>query len=152
MAMHQMTMQTTLILFKPDAIDRRMVGQLIQRFENKGLKIVGLKMMQVNKERACEHYAEHADRDFFEGLISFMTSGPVVVLALNGLSSISVCRGMIGLTCGIEAKPGTIRGDYCQFRTYNLIHASDSPASANRELKLWFNDFSALFSSLTVRA
>ncbi len=131
-------MQTSLIILKPDAIQRGLAGTILQRFERKGLRIVGAKLMLVPKELAEKHYAEHHGKPFYDGLIQFVTSSPVMVLAIQGLEAIPVCRTLIGATNGRKADPGTIRGDFGMSGGYNLIHGSDSPESAERELALWF--------------
>lgn len=131
-------METTLIILKPDAVQRGLTGEILQRFERKGLRIVGMKMMTVPKDLAEKHYAEHAGKPFYNGLIQFVTSSPVIVLAIRGLEAITVCRNLIGSTNGRKAAPGTIRGDYGMSGGYNMIHGSDSPESAKRELELWF--------------
>ncbi|GAB4108859.1 MAG: nucleoside-diphosphate kinase [Phycisphaeraceae bacterium] len=131
-------MQTTLIILKPDAIQRGLAGQILQRFERKGLRIVGAKLMMVPKELAEQHYAEHKGKPFYEGLIKFITSSPVMVLAIRGLEAVTVCRTLIGATNGRKADPGTIRGDFGMSGGFNLVHGSDSEASAERELALWF--------------
>ena len=131
-------METTLLFCKPDAVQRGLVGEILSRIEAKGLKIVGLKLMTVSRDLAETHYAEHRGEDFFDGLIRFVTSGPVVVMAVEGLEAIAVCRRLIGATNGRNAEPGTIRGDFGMSGGYNLIHGSDGPDTAARELKLWF--------------
>lgn len=131
-------METSLIILKPDAVQRGLVGQIIDRFERKGLRIVGLKMMNVSRELAERHYAEHKGKPFYEGLIRFITSSPVVVMAVRGLEAVAVCRTLIGPTNGRKAPAGTIRGDWGQSAAYNLVHGSDSVESARRELALWF--------------
>lgn len=132
-------MQTSLIILKPDAIQRGLAGTILQRFERKGLRIVGAKLMLVPKELAEKHYAEHAGKPFYDGLIKFVTSSPVMVLAIQGLEAITVCRTLIGATNGRKADPGTIRGDFGMSGGFNMIHGSDSPESAERELALWFD-------------
>ena len=131
-------METTLIILKPDALQRGLAGRLITRFEERGMEILGMSMEVLDRSKVQEHYDEHKGRPFFESLVGFMTSAPAVLIALRGLRAIQVCRTMIGATEGCTALPGTIRGDFCQFRTYNLIHASDGPVAATRELNLWF--------------
>lgn len=131
-------METTLIILKPDAVQRGLVGEVLARFEAKGLRLVAMKLMVVPKDLAERHYAEHKGKPFYPGLIQFVTSSPVVVLAVRGLEAIAVCRNLIGATNGRKAAPGTIRGDYGMSGGYNLIHGSDSPESAERELDLWF--------------
>lgn len=131
-------MQTTLIILKPDAVQRGLAGQILARFERKGLSIAGAKLMLVPKELAEKHYAEHKGKPFYDGLIKFVTSSPVMVLAIRGLEAVTVCRALIGATNGRKANPGTIRGDFGMSGGYNLVHGSDSPESAERELALWF--------------
>ena len=131
-------MQTTLIILKPDAVQRGLCGEVLHRLERKGLQLVGMKMMTVPQDLAKTHYAEHEGKPFFEGLLKFVTSSPVIVLAVRGVNAIAVCRKLIGSTNGQKAEPGTIRGDFGMSGGYNLIHGSDSPESAERELELWF--------------
>jgi nucleoside-diphosphate kinase len=131
-------MQTTLIILKPDAVQRGLMGQVLARFEAKGLQIVGAKFITVPRAIAQQHYVEHAAKPFFESLISFITSTPVLVLAVRGREAVAVCRTLIGSTDGAAAAPGTIRGDFGISKSNNLVHGSDSPASAERELALWF--------------
>ena len=133
-------MQTTLIFLKPDAVQRGLIGPIVSRFEAKGLTFVGMKLTSVSRELAQKHYAEHEGKPFYDGLIDFVTSSPVLVLAIRGVNAIAVCRTLIGATNGQKADPGTIRGDYGMSGGYNLVHGSDSPESAERELKLWFAD------------
>jgi nucleoside-diphosphate kinase len=131
-------MQRTLIIFKPDCVHRRLTGSILARFEAKGFRIAALKMMQVKRALAEKHYAEHHGKPFFEGLIDFITSAPVVVGVLEGNEAISVVRGMLGATNGALAAPGTIRGDHAISKQNNLVHGSDSAASAEREIGIWF--------------
>jgi nucleoside-diphosphate kinase len=133
-------MQRTLVLLKPDAVQRRLMGQLIARFEAKGLNIVAMKMLQVTPELAKQHYAEHVDRPFYPSLESFITSAPIVAMAIDGLDAIQVVRDMLGATSGLSAAAGTIRGDYSSSRQMNLVHASDGAEAALRELGLYFSD------------
>lgn len=133
-------MQTTLIFLKPDAVQRGLMGCIVSRFEQKGLTFVGMKLMNVPEDLAKKHYAEHEGKPFFDGLIQFVTSSPVLVLAIRGVNAIAVCRTLIGATNGQKADPGTIRGDLGMSGGVNLVHGSDSPESAERELALWFND------------
>lgn len=133
-------MQTTLIFLKPDAVQRGLMGRVVQRFEDKGLRLVGCKLMNVPRDLAEQHYAEHEGKPFYKGLLNFVTGGPVLVLALRGVEAIAVCRKLIGSTNGRNAEPGTIRGDFGLSGGHNLIHGSDSPESAARELKLWFDE------------
>ncbi len=131
-------MQTSLIILKPDTIQRGLAGQILQRFERKGLRVVGAKLMMVPLELAEKHYAEHKGKPFYDGLIKFVTSSPVMVLAIQGLEAVTVCRTLIGATNGRKADPGTIRGDFGMSGGFNLVHGSDSIESAERELALWF--------------
>lgn len=132
-------MQRTLIICKPDCVQRRLVGEVLKRFEAKGLRIAALKFITVPRALAEKHYAEHAGKPFFEGLIGFITGGPVVVGVLEGNEAVSVVRTMLGKTNGAEAAPGTIRGDFSISKQNNLVHGSDSPDSAAREIALWFS-------------
>lgn len=131
-------METTLIILKPDAVQRGLIGRIISRFEDKGLQVVGCKLMQISQELAATHYAAHKERPFYPGLVRFMTSSPVVVLALRGNGAITIARSMMGATFGSKANPGTIRGDFGVSNSFNLIHGSDSPEAAERELSLFF--------------
>ena len=131
-------MEQTLVLVKPDGVRRGLVGEVIQRLERKGLRIAALRMLTVDEELARRHYAEHVDRPFFGDLISFITSGPVVALAAEGTEAVSVVRTLMGVTDPKKAAPGTLRGDFALEITQNLVHGSDSPASATRELALFF--------------
>lgn len=131
-------MERTLIICKPDCVHRRLVGEVIRRFESKGLRLVALKLLKVDRALAEQHYAEHSSRPFFEGLISFITSDAVVVGVLEGNEAISVVRTMLGKTNGAEAAPGTIRGDFAISKQNNLVHGSDSAESSRREIALWF--------------
>ena len=132
--------QTTLIILKPDAVQRKLVGEIIRRFENKGLAIQQMKLTTISRETAETHYGEHKGKPFYEDLVGFITGGPVVVLALEGPEAVKVARKMMGATKFFEAEPGTIRGDYAHDLTANLVHGSDSPESAQRELKLFFGE------------
>jgi nucleoside-diphosphate kinase len=131
-------MERTLILFKPDAVQRGLVGRILARFESKGLKVVGLKLMQISADLAATHYEAHRSKPFYAGLVGFMTSSPVVAMVLEGNDAIAICRRMMGATFGSKAEPGTIRGDFGMSNSYNLIHGSDSAAAAERELDLFF--------------
>lgn len=131
-------MQRTLIIFKPDCVQRRLVGSILARFEARGLRVGAIKLLQVDKSLAEQHYGEHQGKAFFGGLIDFITGGPVVVGILEGNEAISVVRSMLGATNGVAAAPGTIRGDYSISKQNNLIHGSDSSESAEREIALWF--------------
>jgi nucleoside-diphosphate kinase len=131
-------MERTLIILKPDAVQRGLCGEIITRFERKGLQVVGMKMMRIPQQLAETHYEPHRGKPFYPGLVKFMTSSPVVVLALAGKDAIAISRKMMGATFGSKAEPGTIRGDYGVSNSFNLIHGSDSPESAQRELGLFF--------------
>ncbi|MGF1633197.1 MAG: nucleoside-diphosphate kinase [Phycisphaerae bacterium] len=133
-------MQTTLVILKPDCVDRGLAGEVIRRFEAKGLKIAGMKMMKITRQLAEKHYAEHVGKGFFEDLVAFMTGSPVVVLAVRGPEAIGLVRTLMGKTKFTEAAPGTIRGDYAHDFTKNLVHGSDSEDSAQRELGIFFAD------------
>jgi nucleoside-diphosphate kinase len=130
--------ERTLVLVKPDGVQRLLAGRIIARFEERGLKIVGLKLVQVDRELAERHYAVHREKPFFGGLVDFITSSPLVALALDGPNAIAVVRAMVGATRPHEAAPGTIRGDLALETAQNLIHASDGPETAATELDLWF--------------
>jgi nucleoside-diphosphate kinase len=133
-------METTLIIVKPDGVQRGLVGRIVNRFEEKGLQIMGLKLMRISNALAATHYEPHKEKKFYPGLVRFMTSSPVVVMALRGIDAIAICRKMMGATFGSKAEPGTIRGDFGVSNSFNLIHGSDSPEAAARELKLFFKD------------
>jgi nucleoside-diphosphate kinase len=134
-----MAMQRTLVIFKPDCVQRRLVGTILARFDSKGLRIAALKLIQVDRGLAETHYGEHKGKPFFEGLIDFITSSPVVVGVLEGNEAIAVVRSMLGATNGAAAAPGTIRGDFSISKQNNLIHGSDSTDSATREIAMWFS-------------
>ncbi len=131
-------MERTLIILKPDAVQRGLSGEIMTRFEKKGLQIVGAKMMKIPQSLAETHYEPHRGKGFYAGLVKFMTSSPVLVLALAGKDSIAISRKMMGATFGSKAEAGTIRGDFGVSNSFNLIHGSDSPESAQRELGLFF--------------
>jgi len=131
-------MERTLIILKPDAVQRGICGQIVQRFENKGLQIVGMKLMKIPASLAETHYGPHKGKPFYDGLVKFMTSSPVIVIALQGKDAIAISRKMMGATFGSKAEPGTIRGDFGVSNSFNLIHGSDSAESAQRELGLFF--------------
>lgn len=133
-------METTLIILKPDAVQRGLVGRIISRLEDKGLQLVGLKLMQIDDALASKHYADHREKPFYPGLVRFMTSSPVVVAAVRGVGAIGVCRNLMGATFGSKAAAGTIRGDFGVSNSFNLIHGSDSPEAAAKELSLFFGD------------
>jgi nucleoside-diphosphate kinase len=131
-------METTLIILKPDAVQRGLMGRIIARFEDKGLQVVGCKLMKIPMSLAETHYEAHKTKGFYPGLVKFMTSSPVLVMALRGNGAITIARNMMGATFGSKAAPGTIRGDFGVSNSFNLIHGSDSPEAAERELKLFF--------------
>jgi len=133
-------METTLIILKPDAVQRGLMGEIISRFERKGLQVVGAKLMKISNHLAERHYEAHKGKPFYDGLVSFMTSSPVLVLALRGVGAIAISRAMMGATFGSKADAGTIRGDYGVSNSFNLIHGSDSPEAAERELDLFFEE------------
>ena len=130
--------EQSLVLIKPDGVQRLLVGRIVARFEDKGLKLTGLKLVRVSREFAEQHYAVHKDRPFFAGLVEFITSSPLVAIAVSGPNAISVVRSMVGATRPWEATAGTIRGDFGVVVAQNLIHASDGPETAAAELALWF--------------
>ena len=131
-------MERSLIILKPDAVQRGLVGEIITRFERKGIQVAGMKFMKIPHQLAETHYEPHKGKPFYAGLVKFMTSSPVLVIALQGKDVINISRKMMGATFGSKAEPGTIRGDYGVSNSFNLIHGSDSPESAARELKLFF--------------
>jgi len=133
-------MERTLVLVKPDGVQRGLVGEIIGRFERKGLKIVGLRLMPVPRDLAERHYAVHAGKHFYAGLVEFITSGPVAAVAVEGPDAIATVRRLVGRTMPNEADPGTIRGDLGISGLRNLIHASDAPETAESELAMWFGD------------
>ena len=133
-------MERTLIIVKPDAVQRGLTGEIIRRFEQRGLKIVGMKFMEVPRELAEKHYAEHVGKGFYEGLVSYITASPVVVIAFEGTNAVAAARGTIGSTKPHESTAGSIRGDFGLEVGRNLVHGSDGVESANRELALWFSE------------
>ena len=135
-----MAVERTLVLVKPDGVERGLIGEVISRFERKGFKIVALKMLKMTREMAEEFYSVHRDKPFFNELVEFITSGPIVAIMLEGDSAIEVVRLMIGSTDGRKAAPGTIRGDFALSIQNNIVHASDSPESFEREYKIVFKD------------
>jgi nucleoside-diphosphate kinase len=132
--------ERTLVLAKPDAVGRGLVGEIISRLERKGLELAGLKLLRLDRELARRHYDEHAGKPFFEGLVNFITSGPVVAAVVEGRGAISVARRLAGATSGQDAEPGTIRGDLSVSDRLNLVHASDGPESAQREIARFFRE------------
>lgn len=132
-------MERTLILLKPDCVQRRLIGRILARFEDKGLNVVAMRLMQVTPELSKKHYAEHVSKPFYPNLEAFITGGPIVAAILEGLEVIRVVREMLGATSGLKAQPGTIRGDFSSSRQMNLVHASDGPEAAAREIALYFS-------------
>ena len=132
-------MHKTLVLLKPDAVQRGLVGELISRLERRGLKLVGMKLMCIDEELAGRHYADHVGKPFFAGLIEFITSGPLVAMALEGEKAVEVVRSIMGATDPLDSPPGTVRGDFAVAIGLNLIHGSDSEESAAREIELFFS-------------
>ena len=133
-------MERTFIIVKPDAVQRGLVGEIIARFERRGLKIVAMQFIQVSEELARRHYAEHEGKGFFNGLISYITSSPVVAMVLEGTGAVATVRATVGSTKPAEAAPGTIRADFGLEIGRNLVHASDGPATAAKEIALWFGE------------
>lgn len=132
-------MQQTLILLKPDAVQRRLVGEIIRRFERKGLRLAGLKLVQVNRALAEKHYAVHKGKPFYDPLLRFILSGPTVAMVWEGREAVAVARTLMGSTDGVKAAPATIRGDFAISVQNNLVHGSDSPENAAAEIALWFS-------------
>ena len=135
-----MAAESTLVLIKPDAVERKLAGEILARFEQRGLELRAAKLLTVDRELAEEHYAEHIEKPFFGELVEFITSAPTLALVLEGASAISVVRTTMGATNPTDAAPGTIRGDLALAMPNNLVHGSDSPESARREIALWFGD------------
>ncbi|HSM02080.1 MAG TPA: nucleoside-diphosphate kinase [Acidimicrobiia bacterium] len=131
-------MERTFVMVKPDGVRRGLVGEVMTRFERKGLILERLRMLTIPEEMARRHYAEHVDKPFFDDLVSFITSGPVVAMEWSGPSAVAVARGLMGATNPLDAAPGTIRGDLGTIITENIVHGSDSPESAERELEIFF--------------
>ncbi len=131
--------ERTLVLVKPDGVRRGLIGEVISRFERKGFRIVAMKMLKMTNEQAAQFYSVHADKPFYKDLVKFMTSGPIVAMIIEGESAISVVRNMIGSTDGRKAAPGTIRGDFSLSVQENVVHASDSPESYEREYRVIFS-------------
>lgn len=142
-------MERTFVMVKPDGVQRQLVGEIIRTFERRGLKIVALKMLRINRELASRHYAEHREKPFFGGLVDYITSGPVVAMVLEGRNCISLVREMMGATDPSKAAPGTIRGTFGIDIGRNVIHGSDSPESAVREISLFFDDSEILAYGLS---
>jgi nucleoside-diphosphate kinase len=133
-------MERTFILLKPDCVQRRLMGRVLARFEDKGLNIIAMKMMRVTPDMANKHYAEHVKKDWYPALEGFITGGPIVAAVVEGLEAIRVVREMLGATSGLKAAPGTVRGDFSSSRQMNLVHGSDGPEAAKREIDLYFRD------------
>jgi nucleoside-diphosphate kinase len=131
-------MERTLVLLKPDAVQRHLIGEILGRFERKGLKVVGLKLVQASKALAEQHYAVHKERPFYGSLITFLTSGPTVAVVLEGREAVAAVRNLMGATDGVKAAVGTVRGDYAISVQNNLVHGSDSVENAQSEIALWF--------------
>jgi nucleoside-diphosphate kinase len=135
-----MALERTLVIVKPDGVQRGLIGPILSRLEARGLRIVGLKLVQVSQDLAARHYAEHEGKPFYPGLLKYITSAPVIVACVEGTSAVQMVRNTVGATNPLNAAPGTIRADYALDIGRNLIHASDAPATAERELALWFNE------------
>lgn len=133
-------MERTLVFLKPDAVRRRLLGRIIARFEDKGFNIVGLKMLQLTEEFVRDHYRVHEGKEFYEPLVRYVTSGPVVAMVVEGKSAVRVVRDMMGKTFGVDSPPGTIRGDMALSNRFNLVHGSDSPEAARGEIERFFGD------------
>jgi len=133
-------MERTFVMIKPDGVQRRLIGKVIERLEQSGLKIVAIKFLSVSKELAEKHYEVHKGKPFYDGLIKYITSGPVVAMVIEGMNAIEKVRNLVGATDPQKAMPGTIRGDYAQHIGRNIIHASDAKETAEKEIKLWFSD------------
>ena len=131
-------MERTFVMFKPDCVQRRLVGRVLSRFEDKGLNIVAMKMLSISPELAKQHYAEHISKPFYPALEKFITASPVIATVVEGLEAIRIVRDLFGATSGLKAVAGTIRGDFSSSRQMNLVHASDSADSARREIEIYF--------------
>lgn len=133
-------MENCFTMLKPGAVNRRIIGDVISRIEKKGLQLIAVKMMNITKDLAEKHYAEHLGKPFYDELVSYITSGPVVAMVWRGDNCVQLIRKVVGATNPLEAQPGTIRGDYCSHTQHNIIHASDSPENAKREVGLFFKE------------
>lgn len=133
-------MERTLVVLKPDCLERRLIGPILTRLEQKGLNFIAMKLVRVSPELAKEHYREHVAKSFYPSLEQFITAAPVLAAVVEGPSAVKVVRNLLGPTSGVEAPPGTIRGDFSVSRQMNLVHGSDSPESAEREIAIWFRD------------
>jgi nucleoside-diphosphate kinase len=145
-----MVSQLEFVMIKPDGVKRRLIGEIISRFEKRGLNIIAIKMVRISRETAEKLYEEHKGKSFFEDLISYITSGPVVCMVIEGDEAVSVIRKMIGATDPKEALPGTIRGDFALSKAENVIHASDSPEKAKKEMSLFFEETELQLNTQTV--
>ncbi|HWR42427.1 nucleoside-diphosphate kinase [Sporomusa sp.] len=132
--------QSTLVLLKPDAVQRKLCGEILSRFERKGLMLTALKLLKLTPAMAAEHYHEHTGKPFYPGLVEFITSGPVVAMVLTGPNAVKIVRTMMGSTNPVDAPSGTIRGDFATVMSQNIVHGSDSPASAQREIAIYFSE------------
>ena len=132
--------ERTLFLIKPDAVERGLIGEIVARFERRGFRIRGMKLVRVTEQQAAEHYVEHVGKPFYPELVEFITSGPVVAMAIEGPGAVATVRSMMGATNPLDSAPGTIRGDYALDLGRNVVHGSDAPASAARELAIFFTD------------
>ena len=132
--------ERTLFLIKPDAVERGLIGEIVARFERRGFRIRGMKLVRVTEQQAAEHYVEHVGKPFYPELVEFITSGPVVAMAIEGLGAVATVRSMMGATNPLDSAPGTIRGDYALDLGRNVVHGSDAPSSAARELAIFFTD------------
>lgn len=144
-------MEKTFLMVKPDGVQRNLIGEIVSRFEKKGFQLVGAKLMNVSRELAEQHYAEHKERPFFGELVDFITSGPVFAMVWQGNNVISTARSMMGKTNPADAATGTIRGDFATSVGMNIIHGSDSPESAEREIGLWFGEGEVLSYEKTIQ-
>ena len=144
-------MERTLVLLKPDCVERRLMGRVISRFEEKGLNIIAMKMLKVTPDLAKQHYAEHVSKPFYPGLEKFITASPILAMVVEGLEVIRVVREMLGATSGLKAAPGTIRGDFSSSRQMNLVHGSDGPEAAAREIALYFRENEICAGELSLR-
>ncbi len=146
-----MTVEKTFIMIKPDGIQREIAGEIISRFERKGLKLLGMKMMKLTREKAEKHYAEHLGKGFYDELISFITSGPVIASVWEGVNAVQIVRKVVGATSPDKAEPGTIRGDFVLCTSFNVVHASDSTETAKREITLFFDESEIYNYSLKIK-
>ena len=133
-------METTVVILKPDAVQRRLIGRILARFESKGFQIVGMKMATIPEETIREHYSQHEGKEFYEPLVRYMSDAPVLLVALRAKNAVEMARRMMGEPFGSQAAPGTIRGDFALSNRFNLIHGADSPEAARKEIELFFNE------------